>query len=310
GMLIYSSELRDPIYLDIPSLNGSADWKIFTKTPTIKDPSNFVVNGTKRIVKLRYAKNLLYAWKYPIYLSSYFLFFILFWLLQKAQRSVVTKRYETEKQLYNAEKQLMQQQMALSKKQMEPHFMLNMINNIGYLFLKEEKQNALYFLGKFGSLMRNGLIHSQASKISLEKELEFVEDYLILQKRLMDDELEYSLKVDENIDDEKINIPHSLVYTFAENAIKHGLRPKEKDRKLEIRVEQAETKTKITIKDNGVGRQRSKELHTTDTGKGVEIVNAIIRGYNQLHGEEIGYLVKDVLDEAGMLNGTMVEIWL
>jgi LytS/YehU family sensor histidine kinase len=204
----------------------------------------------------------------------------------------------------------MQQQMALSKKQMEPHFMLNMINNIGYMFSKDNKQDAMFYLGKFGSLMRQGLINSQASQITLEEELEFVEDYLILQKKLMDDELEYSIQIEEIVEEELIQIPHSIVYTFVENAIKHGLKPKEKDRLLEIKVEQGNEQVRISIKDNGIGRQKSKEYGTTDTGKGMEIIKNIIMGYNQLHDGKISYDVENVLDENNKTIGTRVVIWV
>jgi LytS/YehU family sensor histidine kinase len=95
-----------------------------------------------------------------------------------------------------------------------------------------------------------------------------------------------------------------------ENAIKHGLRPKVKDRKLEVRVEHEDTRTKITIKDNGIGRQKSKEFNTTDTGKGMEIIKTIIKGYNQLHGGNISYTGEDVLDEEGEVVGTQVDVWV
>jgi LytS/YehU family sensor histidine kinase len=115
--------------------------------------------------------------------------------------------------------------------------------------------------------------------------------------------------VEDVIEEDKIQIPHSLIYTFVENAIKHGLKPKVNDRKMEIRVEQVKEQTRITIQDNGIGRQRSKELNTTDTGKGMEIIKTIIKGYNQLYGEHISYTVEDVLDKQREAMGAKVEIW-
>lgn len=302
GLIIYSSELKDAIYIDLPSLNGSSDWKIFSKGPTKEDPSNIIVNGSKRIVKLRYSKNQSYIWEYPIYIAFYLFLFLLFWLLQKVQLYFAKKSFEIEKQL-------MQQQMALSKKQMEPHFMLNTVNNIGYLFIKEDKKKAMFYLGKFAALMRRGLMNVDKIATSLEEELEFVEDYLVLQKQLMDGGLDYKISLEENIEEDKIQIPHSLIYTFVENAIKHGLRPKKSGRRLRIQVSKEQEKVKIAIQDNGVGRQKSKELKTTDTGKGMEIVMTIIAGYNQLHGGNISYLVEDVLED-GDVKGTIVVIWV
>ena len=309
GMVIYSSELKDPIYIDIPDLNGSADWKIFTKTPTVDDPSNIVVNGTNRIAKLLYAKNPLYIWKYPTYIGAYFLLFLLFWLLQKAQKAVVAKRYEAEKQLLDAEKQLIRQQLAISKNQMEPHFMLNILNNIGYLFTKDDKQQAMFYFGKFAALIRRGLMYADKVETTLEDEIEFIEDYLILQKHLMDGELDFIIENKGDIDLEKTKVPHSLIYTFVENAIKHGLFPKEKERNLKVVISKKQNeKVKITITDDGIGRKKSKEIGTTDTGKGMKIVKNIVGGYNKLYGSAISYEIIDLIGEGELVLGTEVVV--
>jgi hypothetical protein len=302
-LIIYTPSLTDPCILDLPNQRRIVDWHFSLKKANPGDTPILVFQADHLVNFIKYNKSTYYFLKYPTYAIVYLLLFLIFWLLQKAQKSVISKRYETEKQL-------MQQQMALSKKQMEPHFMLNMINNIGYMFSKDNKQDAMFYLGKFGSLMRQGLINSQASQITLEEELEFVEDYLILQKKLMDDELEYSIQIEEIVEEELIQIPHSIVYTFVENAIKHGLKPKEKDRLLEIKVEQGNEQVRISIKDNGIGRQKSKEYGTTDTGKGMEIIKNIIMGYNQLHDGKISYDVENVLDENNKTIGTRVVIWV
>lgn len=302
GLLIYSSKLKDPVYLKTPNLNTTYNWRFGIRQPTENNPSNLLISTSHRTIQVKYARNPYFLLRYPVYLLVYIFIFLIFWFLQKVQRSIIAARYETEKQL-------MQQQMALSKKQMEPHFLLNTVNNIGYLFMKEDKKKAMFYLGKFAALMRRGLMNADKIATSLEEELEFVEDYLILQNQLMDDELDYSIKVDKNIEEDKIQIPHSLIYTFAENAIKHGLRPKEKDRELQIQVSKEQERVKIVIQDNGVGRQKSEDLQTTDTGKGMEIIKTIIKGYNQLHGGNISYTVEDVLEE-GIVVGTLVEVWV
>jgi len=143
---------------------------------------------------------------------------------------------------------------------------------------------------------------------TLGEELKFVRDYLILQKIRMGDDLDFTIEANENIDLSKVLIPHSLVFTFVENAIKHGLRPKPKDRKLEVYVKQISNKVIITITDNGIGRQQSRVLKTTGTGKGLSIVANIIEGYNKLNKRDISYEVKDLFDEVGNSVGTEVNV--
>ncbi len=300
-LIIYRSDLKDPILLELPLSKQILKSHFSIKKINPNSHPILVLQADDDVYYIKYAKSEFYWLKYPVYVMAYILLFLMFWLLQKAQYSIAKRRF-------NMEKQMMQQQLAISKKQMEPHFMLNTLNNIGYLFMKEDKKKAMYYFGKFAALMRRGLMNADKTTTSLEEEMEFVEDYLILQKQLMDGELDYHITIDKSIEDDKIQIPHSLIYTFTENAIKHGLRPKENDRKLTINITKEQQKIKISISDNGIGRQKSKELGTTDTGKGMQIVDTIIMGYNKLYGGNISYQIADLLGDNGAGLGTEVVV--
>lgn len=300
---IYESDMTLATTINIDYKESPQYGRFSLRKTAHKDLPILVYQNEDSAFFFDYLKNPYYHLKYPIYISVYLLIFFIFWGLQKVQLYFAKKSFETEKQL-------MTQQLALSKKQMEPHFMLNTVNNIGYLFMQEDKKKAMYYLGKFAALMRRGLMNVDKTSTSLEEEIEFVEDYLVLQKQLMDGELDYEILTEGNIEVDKIQLPHSLIYTFTENAIKHGLRPKEKDRKIHLKISNEQNRIKIVIQDNGVGRKRSKELKTTDTGQGMLILKSIIEGYNKLHGGDISYRVEDVLEDSGMVSGTLVEIWV
>ena len=136
----------------------------------------------------------------------------------------------------------------------------------------------------------------------------FVRDYLILQKRRFNDDLEFSIEADEAIDLEKIKIPHPLVYTFAENAVKHGLRNKKGNRKLTIRIKRQGDKILIIITDNGIGRRQSKVKNTSGTGKGLMIIKNIITGYNKLNNRFVSFKINDLMDTNGSSQGTEVVV--
>jgi len=178
---------------------------------------------------------------------------------------------------------------------LEPHFMLNTLNNIGQMFAAEEKEKAQYYFGKFASLIHRGLQYADKTETTLFEELGFIRDYLVLQQRRYGD-LEFIIEADDNIDLNEILIPHSLVYTFVENALKHGLYHKEGKKKLNIHIISVDGKTQINITDNGIGRKQSKEFHTTGTGKGLGIIVSIVEGYNKLNKRNITFSIFD-LDE-------------
>lgn len=302
-LLIYRYDLTDPVLLDLPELKHQKDWHISTIKDTTKNKPILALQAGTVMYHIDYGQSQVYFLKYPFYLGLYVLAFLFFWLLQKLQNKLAIRRFETEKQL-------MRQQLAISKKQLEPHFMLNTLNNIGYLFMKAKHEKAQYYFGKFASLIHRSLQYADQVETSLQEELKFIRDYLELQKYRMGEDFSYEIKIEDDIDPADIKIPHSLLFTFVENAIKHGLISKEDEKLLNILIEKKNENIRIIIRDNGIGRQNSRELKTTGTGKGLLINKSIIASYNKLYEREIRYKVEDLVDEDGKGEGTVVEVVL
>ena len=214
-----------------------------------------------------------------------------------------------KKQALLAERELFHHKLALAKKQLEPHFILNALNSISLLFQKQEHDEAVYYLGKTASLINLSLMNADKFIIDLSDELSFIENYLCLQTRLLES-FTFQLEYNQASVEDQLRIPFSLVFTFVENAIKHGLRLKEGPKHLLLKLIHKDEAYQIEIIDNGIGRKKSKELKTTDTGKGMAIVNIIIEAYNKIHQGRITYQVNDRLDEEGKVFGTIVTIKL
>ncbi|MFK5854979.1 MAG: histidine kinase [Bacteroidota bacterium] len=299
-LVIYRSSLKESTIVDLPESKHTLEWHVNLKKELGK-PTIIVLQAENIIYHIEYSKSKYYLLKYPAYLGIYFLLFVVFWLLQKGQNKLAQQKFE-------AEKHLMRQQLAISKKQLEPHFMLNTLNNIGYMFAKENKDDAQYYFGRFASLIHRGLEYADKVETSLDEELKFIKDYLILQKRRFDNDLNFTIEADEGIDLDAIKIPHSLIFTFVENAVKHGLLHKTSNRRLDILVKNISGNIVITIIDNGVGRKQSKILKTSGTRKGLSIVSNIIEGYNKLNNRSITYRLVDLFDDDGTGSGTEVRI--
>jgi len=244
------------------------------------------------------------SWAYRhLYWSILFLCLLLLFLSLKWVFNLQLRRQQI------ARNTLTKNQLALSKKQLEPHFMLNMLNNIGYMFTHHEKDEAQYYFGKYASLLRRGLSLADKVETTLQEELEFIKDYLVLQKKRLEGDLEYRINI-QDVNPENIKIPHSLVYTFVENAVKHGLTPKKDKRELSISISESGKKVTILIRDNGIGRAASKNISKFSTGKGLEIVDSIIDGYNRLYKQRIKYSVSDLEEKKGIAVGTEVKIFI
>lgn len=145
------------------------------------------------------------------------------------------------------------------RKQMNPHFIFNTINNIQYfMFLKGERETNKYF-GYFSKLIRYTLDKSNAENTSLHDEIEYLRSYINLEKMRMDDNLNATINIDPNLNLQEIKIPCMLIQPMIENAILHGLKPKKSDRELMLQFTQQNTHLHVKITDNGIGREAAAE---------------------------------------------------
>lgn len=140
--------------------------------------------------------------------------------------------------------------------QMNPHFIFNSLNSIQDLVLKGDVTNSYTFITKFSNLVRRTLNYSDKDFIDFDQEVKLLELYLSLEKLRFKESLEFTLETNE-IDD--IQVPPMLIQPFIENALLHGLLHKEGLKKLKIEFKLEETLI-CEITDNGIGREKSKEI--------------------------------------------------
>lgn len=149
-------------------------------------------------------------------------------------------------------------QLQTLRSQLNPHFIFNALNSIQYaIFLKGERE-ANEYINTFSRLIRSALYNSHNDYISLEDEMTFLETYLKLEKWRMDGELEYEVEVAPNLDPKKIKMINMTLQPIVENAIIHGLFPKEKGlKKISISFDYHAHVLTCIIQDNGIGRVAS-----------------------------------------------------
>ncbi|MFT5766101.1 MAG: two-component system LytT family sensor kinase, partial [Saprospiraceae bacterium] len=115
-------------------------------------------------------------------------------------------KYEAEKKKQEAELlklQAISLQLKALRSQMNPHFMYNALNSIQKYITSNELNDASKYLAKFAHLMRQSLEYSDMEIISLEKEIEFLENYLLISQKLrFGDKMTYQITVDEDIEED------------------------------------------------------------------------------------------------------------
>jgi len=178
---------------------------------------------------------------------------------KKKNELVLTELEETQKRLA-VEKQYRTSELKALKAQMDPHFIFNALNSIQEYIVMNQKNLASDYLGKFASLMRKFLNYSDKGQISLYEEIETLTIYLELEKVRFEEKLNYQFKIENGLNTANYNIPTMLIQPYVENALKHGLLHLKNNRNLSISFSKNNNNIQCIIKDNGVGRKKSKEL--------------------------------------------------
>lgn len=159
-----------------------------------------------------------------VYLTS-----ILFYI---TLRFFQLKRKQERLQQQHAESQL-----NLLKSQVQPHFLFNTLNNIYFVAQRESPATAV-LLEKLSSILRYFVDEAPKEKIALPAELNFIRNYIELEKMRM----RYPLDVDiqEQSDRDTVLVPPMLLIPLVENVFKHGVDKLRKDNfiKLSVRVHQ------------------------------------------------------------------------
>ncbi|MEW6064542.1 histidine kinase [Desulforamulus profundi] len=135
--------------------------------------------------------------------------------------------------------------------QINPHFLFNTINTIS-MFTRTNPETARRLLIRLASFFRHSL-KRHGRFITLQEELEYINTYLALEKARFREKL----RVVRNIDKSLLNyrIPVLTVQPLVENAVRHGITPKEGQGFVQISAQLRGDEIEIAITDDGVGIQ-------------------------------------------------------
>ena len=194
--------------------------------------------------------------------------------------------------------------------QMNPHFIFNALNSIKVFLIENDKEQAIFYLNKFSKLIRKILESSRISEVDLSEELDTINLYMGIERMRFDSEVNFDVSVMEGIDIKAIKLPPLILQPFVENALWHGLMLSKREKIIEIRVYKSNQSVCLSLTDNGIGREQSREHLQRKTIKkkslGLKMTKERINFYNQKEGTNYSYTIKDLYDELGEANGTEV----
>ncbi len=175
---------------------------------------------------------------------------------------------EEELRLTRLQGELARSQLNALESQLHPHFLFNTLNAVSTLILKRENSEAARMLLLLGGFLKTTIYGTARHVITLGEELEFINQYLEIEKIRFADRL----KVVQIVDPEAVDgsVPNFLLQPLVENAVRHAIAPQKGGGTLSIIARRIGERLQITVADDGPGLRPSIEKRNKE-GVGLRI---------------------------------------
>lgn len=226
-----------------------------------------------------------------------------------AEKSVnAIKQRELQKTALN--KTMAELETKMLRSQMNPHFIFNSLNSVQKYIWENKEEDAAEYLASFAKLIRAILENSRRETISLREEISVMKLYVELEHRRSNAHFDYSIKVDEHLQQDDLQVPPLLMQPFIENAIWHGLNKKSGKGYLSISISQQQQQLICIVDDDGVGRQSNVADNAAEKQSlGIEITQQRITRLIQTTKAHASVQINDK-NKNGVALGTTVIITL
>lgn len=242
-----------------------------------------------------------------IVLISTIITFIFRWRLHQIKRK---QQLEFEGKV-----EISKSELKALRAQMNPHFVFNSLNSIQHFILNSKGEEAVKYLSKFAKLIRLILQNSEKAIVTINEDLESIILYLELEKMRFDNKFNYIITIHPGVNADYDEIPPMLIQPYLENAILHGINPKDGNGTIEINITIVNQFIKISIKDDGIGRVKSQSLqslHPSNRHKslGMKITEDRVRILNSIYHSNLNVNIIDLYDQQQNATGTQVDLFV
>lgn len=194
----------------------------------------------------------------------------------------------------------------LLQAQINPHFVSNTLNAIRWMAIIQKVDNIKLAIDAFGSLLTN-VSKSWKEFVTIAEELKTLEDYIYIEKLRYGDKFQVSYDIEKGID--SYQCLKFILQPIVENAIFHGIEPKEDKGSIEIKIFSNESAIIFQVMDDGIGfgstsiddiYVRRERPSSGFSGIGIRNIDERIK---MVYGEEYGLRILN--DKAGQ---TCIEL--
>lgn len=171
--------------------------------------------------------------------------------------------------------------------QMNPHFTFNSLNSVQSYLSTNDKRAAQIYLADFAQLMRKIMDQAKLNLISLEEEVNFLQQYIQLEQRRLDNSFQFEIFIDPSISPSDSFLPTLMLQPFVENAIWHGVASASNAGEIHIRFTRENELLVCEITDNGPGLNQNKAQRPFHKSAGINNVRERMRLFEELFNKKI-----------------------
>lgn len=221
----------------------------------------------------------------------------------------ITDQNKNHRALAEANKKVTEFKMMALRSVMNPHFIFNVLSSIQYFIIRNDERNAIDYLTSFSKLMRTVLTRSAVDFVSVQDEIDLLNDYVHLEKLRFEEKFDFEIICEKSVQAEEIKMPSLLIQPYVENAILHGLYNKQGKGSLRINVTTDHDFLIFEIEDDGIGRAAALEIRNRNQSQrksmGTQLTEERLRVLN--NDTDLPVLYTDLYSE-GKPAGTRVTI--
>ncbi len=168
---------------------------------------------------------------------------------------------------------ILETEQRLNRARMNPHFFFNALSSLQKFALQEQDPMTLASnLSKFSHIMRETLESTYKEYVTVEQEIDFLNEYLELQKIRFPKTFGYSVSASNDLDIETLLLPSMIIQPFVENSIEHGFVGINYPGEISISFKEEKNELCITIYDNGKGLLESGKVHSEHISRASQII--------------------------------------
>jgi sensor histidine kinase YesM len=201
-------------------------------------------------------------------------------------------------------------QISLLKSQINPHFLFNTLNSISTL-VHSSKEKARKVITQLSDIFRYALDSHNGEMVMLSKEIEFIENYILIQQVRFGDRLIFVKEIDHTC--LSMKIPPMILQPLVENSVKYGIAPKKEGGSIYLSVRRAGGIVFFEVKDNGLGTNAKKVMDGSSSGVGMANTDLRLKSYFgpqsglRVRATDRGYSVSFYIEDKKLQNPTVIE---